>query len=125
MINIAQYGLIIILPAVLVFHFLVLLKVIPYKIVWGGRLKSDTQMYRFEVVSIFTNLIFLAIVFAYSGILLSDISPNIISILLWIMAALFSLNTLGNLMSKNKWEKIIFTPLTFILFIFCLILALN
>lgn len=125
MIHIAQYGLIIILSAVLVFHFLVLLKVIPYKIVWGGRLKSDTQMYRFEVVSIFTNLIFLAIVFAYSGILLSDISPNIISILLWIMAALFALNTLGNLMSKNKWEKIIFTPLTFILFIFCLILALN
>ena len=125
MIHIAQYGLIIILSAVLVFHFLVLLKVIPYKIVWGGRLKSDTQMYRFEVVSIFTNLIFLAIVFAYSGILLSDISPNIISILLWIMAALFALNTLGNLMSKNKWEKIIFTPLTLLLSVFCLILALH
>ena len=125
MIHIAQYGLIIILSAVLVFHFLVLLKVIPYKIVWGGRLKSDTQMYRFEVVSIFTNLIFLAIVFAYSGILLSDISPNIISILLWIMAALFALNTLGNLMSKNKLEKIIFTPLTLLLFVFCVILALQ
>lgn len=125
MIQVAQYGSIIMLSAVLIFHFLVLFKIIPYSIVWGGRLKSDKQMYRFEVVSIFTNLFFLAVVAAYSGILFSDIPASIITILLWIMAALFALNTFGNLLSKNKWEKIIFTPMTLILTIFCITLALH
>lgn len=124
-IQIAQYGLIFILSAVLILHFLILIKVIPYTIVWGGRLKSDQQMYRFEAISIFTNLVFLAIVFSYSDIILNQVPDNIISILLWIMAALFALNTFGNLLSKNKWEKLIFTPMTLILCFFCVILALN
>ncbi len=124
MIQIAQYGLILILSAVLIFHILVILKIIPYTIVWGGRLKTDKDMYKFEAVSILVNLIFLAIILIYSDILKIDLPGIFITILLWIMAALFALNTLGNLMSKNKLEQKLFTPMTVILTIFSVILAL-
>ncbi len=40
------------------FHFLILLKIIPYDITWGGRLKSDEEMFVFETISIIVNLFF-------------------------------------------------------------------
>lgn len=58
MLIIAQYGLLIILSIFLVFHCLILCKIIPYNILWGGRLKSDIEMYRFETVSILINCFF-------------------------------------------------------------------
>lgn len=125
MIYFAQYVLLIILCVILVLHICILLKVIPYKIVWGGRLKSDAEMYRFETVSILINLIFLFIILVQSHYLTIDFPKKIMTIILWIMTALFTLNTFGNLMSKNKLEKRLFTPITIILTIFSLILALT
>jgi hypothetical protein len=72
MISFAQYGLIIILAFFLVLHLLILLKVIPYNIVWGGRLKSVKEMYRFEIVSIIVNLLFLFIILIQSSIIAID-----------------------------------------------------
>ena len=31
--------------AALIFHFLILLKIIPYEITWGGKIKTDQEMY--------------------------------------------------------------------------------
>ncbi|MFM8834026.1 MAG: hypothetical protein ACKOEV_10420, partial [Cytophagales bacterium] len=45
--------------AALVFHLLIVIKVIPYAITWGGRLKTDSEMYLFETVSIGMNLFFI------------------------------------------------------------------
>ncbi len=125
MINIAQYGILIILGASLGFHFLILLKIIPYNIVWGGRFKSDTEMVRFEIVSIFINLFFLFVIVVHSNFLTIDFPNTLMTIILWIMAALFALNTVGNVMSKNRLERILFTPVTSILSIFSVILALG
>jgi hypothetical protein len=41
------------------------------------------------------------------------------------MVALFSVNTAGNLFAINDWERWIFTPLTFLLAIFSLRLAIE
>lgn len=125
MINFAQYGLIIILSVFLVFHFLIVLKIIPYSIVWGGRLKSDKKMYRFETVSISINLFFLLIILIQSSFLAIYFPRKIMTIILWIMTALFLLNTFGNAISKNKIEQRLFTPITILLTIFSLILALT
>ena len=57
--EVAIIGLIIIFILTAIFHFLVMVKVIPYKMVWGGRLKSDSDMYRFEMGSLMVNLVFL------------------------------------------------------------------
>lgn len=124
MILIAQYGLLIIFSISLVFHLLVVLKIVPYNIVWGGRLTSDTAMYRFEIVSILLNSLFLLIMLASLNILNVNFSKTTMTILFWAMTVLFALNTVGNLQSKNKLEKILFTPVTMLLTIFSLILAL-
>jgi hypothetical protein len=123
MINFAQYGLVVILSLFLVLHICVLLKFIPYNIVWGGRLKSDTEMYRFEVVSILMNLFFLFIILVQSRFLVIDFPKIIMNVILWVMTILFLFNTFGNIKSKNKIEQKLFTPITIILTIFSFILA--
>jgi hypothetical protein len=125
MINFAQYGLIVILSLFLVLHICVLLKFIPYNIVWGGRLKSDTEMYRFEVVSILMNLFFLFIILVQSRFLVIDFPKVVMTVILWVMTILFLFNTFGNIKSKNKIEQKLFTPITIILTIFSFILALT
>lgn len=123
MINFAQYGLLIVLSLFLILHICVLLKFIPYNIVWGGRLKSDTEMYRFEAISILMNLFFLFVILVQSGFLVIGFPKIIMTVLLWAMTILFLFNTFGNIMSKNKIEQRLFTPITIILTIFSLILA--
>ena len=125
MINFAQYGLIIVLSIFLILHICVLLKIVPYSIVWGGRLKTDLEMYRFETVSIFINIFFLFIILIQSHFLTIDFPKKTMTIILWVMTALFLFNTFGNAISKNKIEKKLFTPITIILTIFSLILALT
>ena len=125
MITIVQYGLLIILSLLLVLHICILLKFIPYNVVWGGRLKSDTEMYRFEIVSILINLFFLFSILVQSNFLTINFPKKIMTIILSIMTALFLFNTFGNAISKNKIEQRVFTPITFILAILSLILAFT
>jgi len=123
--RVATLGLLTSFSLVIVFHFLVLAQVIPYKIVWGGRLESDTQMIRFEVISIALNLIMLTWVAINSGYLKWEIGRRWIQPGMWIMVALFLFNTVGNLFAINDWERWIFTPLTFLLTMFSLRLAME
>ncbi len=48
---------------ILAFHVLILFKVIPYEITWGGKLKSDEEMYVFELISITINAFLLFVLF--------------------------------------------------------------
>ena len=118
-------GLLTILSLVVVFHLLVMTGVVPYGIVWGGNLKEYSQMLTFEAVSIVLNLVMLAVVAVYAGMLKVKVNPLLIRIAIWIMFALFLINTVGNIFSKNEMERIIFTPITLVLSIFCLRLATS
>jgi hypothetical protein len=108
---------------IVIFHFLVIFGIVPFQNVWGGRLKTQEEMLKFEAFSIVLNLIFIAVVLVKAGFWKVKISPKIISLLLWIMTILFALNTIGNLFAVNNLEKYIATPITFILSILCFILA--
>lgn len=125
MIHFVQYGIIIILLMFLVFHCCIIFKIIPYNIVFGGRLKSDKEMYRFETASVLINLIFLFALIVHSNILRFDYPEIIMKIIFVIMTMLFAINTIGNIFSNNKLEQIIFTPITILLTIFSLILTLT
>lgn len=108
---------------IVIFHFLVIFGIVPFQNVWGGRLKTQEEMLKFEAFSIVLNLIFIAVVLVKAGFWKVKISPKIISLLLWIMTILFALNTIGNLFAVNDLEKYIATPITFILSVLCFILA--
>jgi hypothetical protein len=123
--RVASLGILTMLSIVIIFHLLVMVQVIPYKIVWGGRLENHTEMIRFESISIALNLIMLVVVAIYSDYLKWEINRRWLHFGCWVMVALFSVNTAGNLFAINDWERWIFTPLTFLLAIFSLRLAIE
>ncbi len=122
--SVASRGLMVLFSLIIVFHLLVLLQVIPFQMVWGGRLNNVGEMYAFEAVSIALNVLMLAVVLVRAGVISLGVNQHAMQILLWMMAALFILNTVGNLFSTNAMEKMIFTPITLVLSIFCIRLAL-
>ncbi|HEV7329552.1 MAG TPA: hypothetical protein VGN63_00780 [Flavisolibacter sp.] len=123
--QIATYGLLCILGPMILFHILVLGGVVPYTIAWGGRLTSPTEMIRFETISIISLLLMIIIVTIHAGILKIRVQPIVLKIAFGVMAGLFLLNTLGNMQSLNETERLIFTPVTFLLFLFSLRLVFS
>ncbi|MFY8022218.1 MAG: hypothetical protein ACOVP1_13520 [Bacteroidia bacterium] len=104
------------------FHVLVILEILPNEIVWGGNITFKEELYIFESISIAINLLFLFIVLAYTGRIKSRIKASIFKWLMWLMAVVFLINTLGNLLAKTSTETLIFTPVTFVSAVCCLVL---
>ncbi len=98
---------------------------VPYEAAWGGRLASWEEMIVFEIISIVVNVGMALVVLAkmeWGGVRLP---AKTTTILLWIMAGIFALNTLGNFFAVNIWERAIATPLTLISCILCYRLAVS
>jgi hypothetical protein len=123
--NVAIWTAIILSCLIIIFHFFVLLQIIPFENVWAGKLKSIEEMYVYESISIVINCLLIIIVLVKGQIINLKISPKVINTVLWIFVILFSLNTLGNLTSKTNLETIIATPLTFIFALLCLRIVIN
>ncbi len=117
--------MIVLLSLVLIYHFMIITGLIPYEATWGGRLENREQMLRFETVSIVVNLFILAVVLIKAGYLKWQVPLRLLKVLLWAFAALFALNTVGNLASTSLTELIIFTPLTAISVVFCARMAVE
>src|ERR1700690_1975414 len=117
-------GLLTILSLFILFHLLVILNLIPFGVDWGGTMKDRSQMLTFETVSIIINILMLAVAGIKAGYLNIGINQLIVRVILWIMFTLFVMNTLGNLLSGSQFEKIVFTPVTLILSIFSLRVAI-
>ncbi len=113
------------LSVLLVYHLLIITQAIPYEATWGGRLKSDEEMYRFEAVSITVNLLIMFVI-AIKGGYTGRIKPNkLIKVILWLMVVLYALNTVGNILSTNLIETIVFTPMTLIFTVLCWRMAIE
>lgn len=94
-----------ILGVVMLFHLGILLKIIPYEITWGGRLKNDQEMYAFETVSLLINIFLFLIIMIKGGYLKAFIPLKVVNVILWIFVFLFALNTVGNILAKTNFEK--------------------
>ncbi|WP_028486394.1 hypothetical protein [Thiomicrorhabdus chilensis] len=109
----AVHGLLAIFSGLLLFHVLVILQVIPYAIVWGGKLESVQQMQRFETEAIIINLIIIGIVLTKAGYVLHSLqNSRAMQFVLWVLVIAFSINALGNFLADTTVETLIFTPLT-------------
>ena len=93
------------IAAVVLFHLAILIKLIPYEVTWGGRLKNDSEMYVFESTSILANLLLGFALLVKGEYLLMPIPPRLVNVILWIFLALFGLNTVGNLFAETLFEK--------------------
>lgn len=123
--RIAVNILFLILFSVLIFHVLIVIQIIPYNIVWAGKLKSVTEMYQFEMISLLINSIVILIVAQKSNYLKLNITAKLVNGMLWFFVVLFSLNTIGNLFAEQNLETIVFTPITAISALLYLRLALE
>lgn len=109
--------MLILLSFVTVFHIGIIVKLIPYDIAWGGRLKNDQEMYVFETISILINLLLISVLFIKAGFLKVKVNKKLINAVLWIFFFLFILNTVGNILAKTTFEKM-FAVLTLISAVF-------
>lgn len=82
-------------------------------------------MLAFETVSISLNLLMLAVVGVATGRLPLRIPRWLVKGALWLMTALFLLNTVGNLGAATALEKMLFTPITLLPAIFSFRLAID
>lgn len=107
--------LLIVFLLTVLFHLLVLTGVIPFSGVWGGRLETVQDMYRFEAVSILINILVIFVLVQKRKNLLEGSPNKVINAVLWIFMGLFLLNTVGNLFAESVVEKVLATPLTLII----------
>jgi hypothetical protein len=113
------------LIVVLLFHTLVLTGIIPYSIVWAGKISSVKEMRIFETVSIIINAFLIIILLLRSNYIQNRIPWRRLNVIIWVFIFLFGLNTIGNLFAKSKFELYLFTPLTFISAILCLRIVIE
>ena len=108
----AGIGMLILIGLVLLFHLCIVVGIIPYSIVWGGKVESSDQICILETFSIATNLLIAMVVAVRIEIIKWNWPSWLVKKLLWLFATLFALNTVGNLFAENIIEMLVFTPIT-------------
>ncbi len=122
----AANALLIALSALAVFHILMVLGVLPASMVWGGRADgARVNLGLLEVVSLVVTGLIALVVAAKIGYLKAERFRRVIAVSMWVVFAYFVLNTLGNLASSSSLEKAIFTPVSLVLSILALRLAIE
>lgn len=109
--NMYSKTLLLLSALVTVFHVLILVRLIPFEITWGGNLKTVEEMYVFETLSIAINLFFVFILLQKGEYMRYVMGRKTVNVILWIFFVLFVLNTIGNLFAETNFEKF-FTLLT-------------
>lgn len=94
-----------------IFHLLILFRVIPFEITWGGRLKTVEEMYVFETISILINSFFIFILLQKGEYIRYFLGKKTVTLILWVFFTIFVLNTIGNVFAETYFEKF-FTILT-------------
>ncbi len=104
-----------VLAVAFVLHILVLVRVVPYQMVWGGRIDSLQALYIAESISLTLNGIMLTMVLSFLRKLPFKFSRIAYLVGFSLMSVLFGINTIGNLLSHNSLERVLFTPVTLLL----------
>jgi hypothetical protein len=117
--------LIALLTAVLLFHTLVVTGVIPYTIVWAGKINTLAEMRKLELFSMSINAVAILIFLLKADYLKHKIPVKLLNAIIWLLVVLFSLNTIGNLFATSNFELYFFTPFTFILAVLCLRIVIE
>lgn len=100
--------------------------ILPISMAWGGRQSELTPALRIaSLAAAFLLGFFLYVIRRRVG-LIGDIPvPLTIQVLSWIITAFMAFNTIGNLASSSKGEKILFGPISFLLATACLIVSAS
>lgn len=118
--------LIVALGLLMIFHVLVLLGFLPSNIVWGGQAAgSPANLRALELVALLVTLLFGILAAAKLDYIKLGRFRIIATVGMWIVFAYLLLNTAGNLASAVGLESILFAPVTLILALCALRLAIE
>ncbi len=122
----AANGLLIGLGGLAVFHVLLLMRVLPADIAWGGRANEASGSFLvLELVGLAVIALFALLVAAKIGyVKVSRLRP-LVSVGTWLMFGYFTLNILGNLVSMSGLERAVFTPVSVVLSLLSFRLAVE
>jgi hypothetical protein len=109
----------------LLMHVLILLTILPYDFVWGGRLKRQEDAIIFEMVSILIQIVFISIIAVKSGYLLKGKFKRTSNIGIWVIFGVMILNSIGNVVSHSFLETVVMTPVTILLALLVFRLAIE
>ncbi|GAB4147997.1 MAG: hypothetical protein OHK0017_10340 [Patescibacteria group bacterium] len=112
--NRAKIALYTISSVALIYHVLIITRIIDFKNTWGGQLQNLEQMYFFEAFSIIVQLLVVGLITISTRYFETPRFNRTVTNLLFIFAAIMLLNTIGNLFAIEAFEKFAFTPLTFL-----------
>jgi len=114
-----------ILAMLAIFHLLVMSKIIPSDIVWGGHAaESGTSLVVMESIALVLTLIFGFVILMKMGCILKNKAQKTVNMSIWIIFVYFILNIIGNLLTGLTAECLIFGPLSAIMALLILRLAL-
>lgn len=97
--------LLVIFSLVVIFHIVALLGFVPTNMVWGGRLETREELVVFESISLVIILIAIALVCIRMGYLDLPRLLSVAKVAMWILFALFVLNTIGNAFAETNLER--------------------
>ena len=110
----------------LLLHILIIAQVMPADFVWGGQVEADgSNLMQLEIVAITLTVFFAGIVVAKIRSLQANKSNILITIGMWVVFAYLVLNTLGNFASGVSAETLFFGPLTIVMALCALRLAIE
>lgn len=121
----ANFVLIVLFLLLLILHFLIVFKVVPYSLIWGGRLKTVKEMFWIEIFSILLNFIFLFFTLEWAGLTNLAMPLKTQKLSQWLILVFFLFSTVGNIFSKNRIERLVFAPLALFITIFLVIIVTN
>lgn len=108
------------------FHILVLLRVLPPRIVWGGRSGgAGARLGVLETVALLVTILFAGIIAAKARYLGSGWPGRAVSVAMWCVFGYFAINVVANVASSSTLERAIFTPVSVILAALALRLAMS
>lgn len=94
---------------------------------WGGQYEGvlPTNLRRASLVAIPILALAAWSVLAGAGLVLLGAESRVLGIAVWVFAAYFALNTVMNLISKSPPERLVMTPVSLVLTICFVIVALQ
>jgi len=125
-IHIAANVATILFGVLIVLQLLIAAGILPITMAWGGRQQILTVPLRIASLAAAVILGFLGYVIRRRAGLVGGFPiPTTITILSWITTAYMALNTVMNLASTSKAEKILFTPISFVLALSCMLVSIS
>lgn len=121
----AAIATVVILAALAVFQFALIMGAPIGRFAWGG--KHDVLPRNLRIgsgVSILLYLVFALVVLDRAGLI--DVFPDAVSAIgTWVLVAYFALGILLNGASRSKPERYTFAPVSLVLAVLCLLVALG